>query len=125
MKCFKNVKAYIEGEGIIQTDITFDEKIRAVGKSDGEEIKLPESAVVVPGFIDIHIHGAGGCDAMDGTAQALDTISETLAAEGTAGFLATTVTYLYGHYPKGDKLSDLGTKNKKASPNFAFFGRLW
>lgn len=29
---------------------------------------------------------------MDGTAQALDTISETLAAEGTAGFLATTMT---------------------------------
>ena len=23
-------------------------------------------------------------------------------------------------FPKGDKLSDLGIKNKKASPNFAF-----
>ena len=48
--------------------------------------------MVLPGFIDRHIHGAGGCDAMDGTDEALTTIADTVAREGTVGFLATTMT---------------------------------
>lgn len=92
MRCFKNVRAYIEGLGIIRADISFDERIISTEKAEGEEIILPENAVVLPGFIDSHIHGAGGSDAMDGTARALDTISKKLAEEGTVGFLATTMT---------------------------------
>lgn len=92
MKCFKNVKAYIEGKGVINADICFDERIKSTDKADGEEIILPAGAMVVPGFIDLHIHGAGGSDAMDGTAEALERISETLVEEGTVGFLATTMT---------------------------------
>ena len=38
------------------------------------------------------IHGAGGADAMDGTREALKTIAETVAGEGTTSFLATTMT---------------------------------
>lgn len=45
-----------------------------------------------PGFIDIHIHGAGNHDTMDGTFEALDTISKTIANHGTTGFLPTTMT---------------------------------
>ncbi len=47
---------------------------------------------VFPGFIDIHIHGAGGYDTMDGNIEALETISKTIAKKGTTGFLATTMT---------------------------------
>ncbi len=94
MKCFKNVRAYIDGKGIIKTDILFGEKIEKIGICNlaDEEIRLPEGAIVLPGFIDEHIHGAGGADAMDGTGKALDTIAKTVAAEGTVGFLATTMT---------------------------------
>ncbi len=94
MKCFKNVHAYVEGKGIIPTDILFGEKIEKIGICSlaDEEIRLPEGAVVLPGFIDEHIHGAGGADAMDGTAEALATIAKTVAAEGTVAFLATTMT---------------------------------
>jgi len=45
----------------------------------------------VPGFIDVHIQGAGGADILDGTEEALRTISKTLAETGTTGFLGTTV----------------------------------
>lgn len=45
-----------------------------------------------PGLIDIHIHGAGGSDVMDGTPEAIATISRTLMRFGVTGFLATTVT---------------------------------
>lgn len=47
---------------------------------------------VVPGFIDAHIHGAYGADAMDGTVEALKTISSFVVKHGTTNFLATTLT---------------------------------
>ncbi|MFO7923842.1 MAG: N-acetylglucosamine-6-phosphate deacetylase [Bacteroidales bacterium] len=50
-----------------------------------------EGLVAVPGFIDIHIHGAGGADSLDGTAEALETISRALARTGTTSFLSTMV----------------------------------
>ena len=47
---------------------------------------------VSAGFIDMHIHGAGGADVMDATPEALKTISSTLLQTGTTSFLATTMT---------------------------------
>lgn len=94
MKAFENALVYIEGEGIKKCNLVFDEKIESigVGTEGAEVISLPENATVFPGFIDEHIHGAGGADAMDGTVSALRTIAETIAEEGTTTFLATTMT---------------------------------
>lgn len=94
MKCFRGASVYVAGAGVTRTDIAFDETVREIGAAptDAETVALPEGAVVLPGFIDPHIHGAGGADAMDGTAAALATISETVAREGTTSFLATTMT---------------------------------
>ncbi|MDE5897262.1 MAG: N-acetylglucosamine-6-phosphate deacetylase, partial [Clostridia bacterium] len=93
-KAFQNALVYVEGKGLQKTNILFGEKIEEIGgKTDGAEIiELPVDAVVLPGFIDEHIHGAGGADAMDGTEEALATIANSVAAEGTTGFLATTMT---------------------------------
>lgn len=92
MKGLKNVTAYIAGKGLIKTDIAIEDgKIAAIGKLDVEPI-FETDGIVLPGFIDEHIHGAGGSDAMDGTEEALQTISEYVAKEGTTGFLATTMT---------------------------------
>ncbi len=92
MRCFKNARAYVAGKGIVRTDIAFDAKIRSIGNADGDEIELPRGVLVAPAFIDGHIHGAGGADAMDGTLDALGAIADTLAREGTARFCATTMT---------------------------------
>ena len=94
MKAFRKALVYVEGEGLKRCDLVFDRKIEAIGGEIGgaEVIELPENAVVLPGFIDEHIHGAGGADAMDGTREALKTIAETVAGEGTTSFLATTMT---------------------------------
>ena len=48
--------------------------------------------MIVPGFIDVHIHGAAGFDTMDATPQALDGLASALPSEGTTSFLATTMT---------------------------------
>ncbi len=73
-------------------------RIAAIGHRD--EMRLPPDSVdyvatgmtVVPGFVDVHIHGAGGHDVMEGDARALDRITSTVARHGTTSIVATTVT---------------------------------
>lgn len=57
-----------------------------------DRIDFSEIFHLVPGFIDLHVHGANGSDVMDGTVEALENMSLALAKEGTTGFLATTMT---------------------------------
>ncbi|PYZ92070.1 N-acetylglucosamine-6-phosphate deacetylase [Salipaludibacillus keqinensis] len=57
-----------------------------------EMVTFPSPVYIVPGFIDIHIHGVKGADVMDGTLQSLQTMKKALPQEGTTSFLATTIT---------------------------------
>jgi N-acetylglucosamine-6-phosphate deacetylase len=75
-----------------------DGVIEAVGPR--ADISLPAGAIeieatdqiAVPGFIDVHIHGAGGRDVMEGSIEALSTVARTVAKRGTTSMVATTVT---------------------------------
>jgi len=51
-----------------------------------------ESSTLVPGFIDIHVHGGAGRDVMEGSREAIQAISRFLASHGTTAYMATTVT---------------------------------
>ena len=46
----------------------------------------------LPGFVDVHIHGAAGADCSDGKEEGLDAISRFLVRRGVTSFLATTLT---------------------------------
>jgi len=59
--------------------------------ADAQEIRAVEQTAV-PGFVDVHIHGAGGHDVMEGTDEAMTVVARTLARHGTTSFVATTVT---------------------------------
>jgi N-acetylglucosamine-6-phosphate deacetylase len=48
--------------------------------------------LIAPGFIDLHIHGSGGADIMDGTLDCIETISQTICKSGVTAFLPTTMT---------------------------------
>ena len=95
MKTFKNAMVYVEGEGVKKCNLSFDAKIERISRcadKTAEVIELPEDAIVLPGFVDQHIHGAGGSDGMDGTVEDIAIIAKTVAAEGTTSFLVTTMT---------------------------------
>ena len=75
-----------------------DGEIEMVGPRSG--VELPSGATevratdstAIPGFVDVHIHGAGGHDVMEANETALSTITGRLAAFGTTSLLATTIT---------------------------------
>ncbi|UVI28826.1 N-acetylglucosamine-6-phosphate deacetylase [Paenibacillus spongiae] len=48
--------------------------------------------LLIPGMIDVHIHGAAGHDMMDGTIQSVETVSRECAKSGCTSFLATSVS---------------------------------
>jgi len=51
-----------------------------------------EDTTLAPAFFDIHTHGAANHDVMEGTPEALATISRFLGTRGVGRYLATTVT---------------------------------
>ena len=55
-----------------------------------EEVDL-SGATLLPGFIDVHIHGAVGVDVMEATPSALQEVSAYLASQGVTGWLPTLV----------------------------------
>nr|WP_318492080.1 N-acetylglucosamine-6-phosphate deacetylase [Photobacterium leiognathi] len=74
--------------------IVNDGKIEAITETkplDCDVIEL-EGQTLVPGFIDIHIHGRAGADVMDATPQALQTIADALPKTGVVAWVGTTVT---------------------------------
>ena len=48
--------------------------------------------IIIPGFVDVHIHGANGADAMDNSYKSLEKMSEYLAKNGVTSFCPTTMT---------------------------------
>ena len=60
--------------------------------AETQQFTFPDTFHIVPGFIDLHIHGANGSDVMDESPDALAVISRALVQEGTTAFLATTMT---------------------------------
>ena len=71
-----------------------DGKIAAVGSdlrdSAAEQIDLA-GAILLPGFIDVHNHGAVGVDVMEATSDGLREVSAYLATQGVTGWLPTLV----------------------------------
>ena len=82
----------IDGGSILVTGNT----ITAVSEknievADAIEIDA-QGKYIAPGFIDIHVHGGGGYDFMDGNETAFLKIAETHAQYGTTAMLPTTLT---------------------------------
>lgn len=92
MKGFKNCNIYVEGKGIVKSNLEVENgKIASFNAVDGA-LELDDKYIVVPGFIDRHIHGANNSDSMYPTLKDIRNICATVASEGVSTFLPTTMT---------------------------------
>ncbi|QLG13147.1 N-acetylglucosamine-6-phosphate deacetylase (plasmid) [Deinococcus sp. D7000] len=71
----------------IPARLEFDHQITAITPDAG----APTDRLILPGFVDAHVHGGGGADAMDGP-EAVRTLSRFHAQHGTTTLLPTTIT---------------------------------
>lgn len=114
MKTFKNINIVLEdktvfGDLIIENN--FIKQIKAKGSfKRGADI-------IVPGFIDVHIHGGYSYDAMDGTVDIIKELSLNLVKEGTTSYLPTTMTQSYENILQS--VTAIGAYYKNQDPNAA------
>lgn len=97
-------------------------KITAVVEGDLEVADAMEidarGNYVSPGFIDLHVHGGGGCDFMDGSESAFLTIAETHARYGTTAMVPTTLTSEREELLRTLQLYELAHKNNTMGAAF-------
>lgn len=74
--------------GIVPGRLTFTAEILAIEP----DARVTAERLIVPGFVDLHVHGGGGADVMEG-ADAVQTMARFHARHGTTTLLATTVTH--------------------------------
>lgn len=62
--------------------------------NEGQELTRIDAKglYILPGFIDIHIHGYKGADVMDARVESLELMKRELVKNGVTAFLATTMT---------------------------------
>lgn len=88
---FEKIRADVKIEG---------EKISKIGDFSSEEGLDLTGLVVMPGLIDMHIHGCGGADTGDATPEALETMSQTLVKNGVTSFCPASMTLSFEELTK-------------------------
>lgn len=92
MTGYKDTYIYIPKKGIIRGSIAF-EKGKVIGYDEDSSFeKLDENYIVIPGFIEEHIHGCNGSDTMYATKKDLENISISLLQDGVTSFYPTTMS---------------------------------
>jgi N-acetylglucosamine-6-phosphate deacetylase len=73
--------------------LTRIEPTQEIEKIEGDDERIDGKGMwLLPGMIDVHIHGANGYDMMDGTEDSIQEVSRACAATGCTSFLATSVS---------------------------------
>lgn len=113
------MKTVVSGiiEGKRQEILIVDGIIQAIGSISRTEMTgatlIDTEGRLIPGFIDIHVHGGGGADTMDASAEAFRTIAQAHAAHGTTALCLTTIS---------DSVERLGKVLQTLPPSFCSGG---
>lgn len=88
----KNATVYNSDFEPVKADIEIENgKIKTIGRieANGEDFS---GCTVLPGFIDIHVHGCNNADATSGNKDGVIEMSRWLATKGVTSFCPTTMT---------------------------------
>lgn len=95
LKGFEQVNVYVDGLGIVKKTVRVENgKIAKICDCEGVDgfIKLNSDLIVLPGFIDEHVHGCNNSDGMYANLDDAKNISKNLVSDGTSSYLITTMT---------------------------------
>ncbi len=111
----KNCKTVIDGKAT-RSDIAFSGKfIENPDSSKDYEVIDGSESIVVPGFIDTHIHGCGGYGTEDCTQESILNMSSILSKAGVTTFFPTLYTDLLDKMERGeDAIVEASAKTKGA-----------
>lgn len=97
-KIIKNIKIYT-GESVLENAyLRFEKEILNIGSMDDfiaqrdDEIIETAGDFIVPGFIDVHVHGGYGIDTMDADVNKIDQMVKLMAKDGVTSIFPTTIT---------------------------------
>jgi len=87
-------RAFVGGSIRERTLITIEDgqigEIREFAQAPADATRIND--LIVPGFIDVHVHGGDGADFMDGADEAVGRVSSFHARNGTTALAATTLS---------------------------------
>ena len=117
------MKAIINGrivtpESVVEGKVlVYDEKIQGVVEAApaGAEVIDAQGGYVIPGLVDMHIHGYLGEDASDGSYEGLKIMAEGVAKNGVTSFLPTTMTVSYDELRKAFSLIRKGMEESRSA----------
>lgn len=87
-----NAKIWTKEKGFQQGGISFSETIERVGAVSGPDALDAKGMYLIPGFVDIHVHGALGRDFSDASVEGNEIIAQRLVQHGVTSYLHTTMT---------------------------------
>lgn len=99
----KNAVVYNGDFEPVRADVAVDgEKIAAVGavSAAGGDVLDLTGYTVIPGFVDMHIHGCAGHDTGEATPEALEAMSACLVKRGITSFCPTSMTLSFEELQK-------------------------
>ncbi len=88
----KHANVFLPDGHFVKYDVRFTDFITQIGHFPDEDGIDAAGQYLLPGLIDVHTHGAIGCDFSDGVADDLPKMARHYAAHGVTSFLATTMT---------------------------------
>lgn len=98
-------------DSFVEAEIEFGDKIYSINVLGPENSTLHK---IIPGFIDLHVHGGGGADVME-NGNSSGIVARTCARFGTTSFLATTMSAPYEDLEKSflGMVSNFSNRGKK------------
>lgn len=125
----KNALIWTKEHGFLRGGLAFDSAVRSLefdGIEDGHtfrplELDGAEDALdaqgkyLLPGFVDVHVHGALGCDFSDADPAGADAIARRLVRHGVTSHLATTMTMPESALVSAARQTDFGANDPARS----------